>query len=664
MSFDPETCVLSNSGEHPVGIVMGQCLPGTSSMWPPPIGPNYPKDGAGNPFPGYGGCNGTDIYYNCLGDSSVYQDINDFTNHFPDIDRWWYLTSTGSNGKTYKCMSFYENSSGQEVHHRTCDYHTIDPVGRSDCLSQEAFDALNNTICNQQNAFDSGVSAVFNDPSSTTDCLSGNCIATGAVKPAGALGCPSNNASGQQSGCSSQGSPAWSVNVVNMNVFITDTPLWYDPPIGPSVNIKLSYNTQASIMFNSPFGNKWTFNYNSYLIEDISGNVTVTMPDGRQDVFTPDGQGGYTKPLGVFTTLIRNSSNDFELKLINGTVYHYKRAAISNPNKSLLTAIKDSYAQQLTIFYKSNTDRLDKITDAIGNNFTFTDNEDDGLIDKVSDGFGRDALFLYDANGNLFKITDMGGIWSEFTYDANSYITSIKNENGMWTFNIELADGTYNNADPYPAPGQSMWENYRITITDPLGNKEEYHYHGMHTWYISPRDYVPYTSAEVNNYKSAAKTYYLLDRSFSNGTIRKMQTPEGGYVEFEYDPLAGKPSKVTDFHGNGITHSKQYSFNSNGLLTSRTDPKGNKTYFTYDTNNIDVIEIRYDYGSTPAVDENILLKTFTYNGITHDVSTITDRLGNVTEFTYNSYGQATIITRAKGTVIELLTSYRFQRSDA
>ncbi len=33
------------------------------------------------------------------------------------------------------------------------------------------------------------------------------------------------------------GAPKWSVNMVNMNLFVTDTPLWYSNPIGPSVEI-------------------------------------------------------------------------------------------------------------------------------------------------------------------------------------------------------------------------------------------------------------------------------------------------------------------------------------------------------------------------------------------------------------------------------------------
>ena len=45
----------------------------------------------------------------------------------------------------------------------------------------------------------------------------------------------------------SEGAPRWYVNVVNMNLFVTDTPLWYTPPIGPPVRSRLSYNSQSAI---------------------------------------------------------------------------------------------------------------------------------------------------------------------------------------------------------------------------------------------------------------------------------------------------------------------------------------------------------------------------------------------------------------------------------
>lgn len=115
----------------------------------------------------------------------------------------------------------------------------------------------------------------------------------GVPRPEESLGNPGDNAGGPQNEQCSEGAPVWNVNMVNMNLYVTDTPIWYNPPVGPSVRINLSYNSQSSIAQYEPFGNKWTFNYGSYLVVDPGGNVTVFMPDGRRDVYTPDGQGGY-----------------------------------------------------------------------------------------------------------------------------------------------------------------------------------------------------------------------------------------------------------------------------------------------------------------------------------------------------------------------------------
>lgn len=82
--------------------------------------------------------------------------------------------------------------------------------------------------------------------------LTGGCC--GVARPESDLGSP-NNCKGE---CS------WSVNPVNMNLFVGDTPLWYDPAVGPKVAISLSYNSQSANNQHEPFGNKWQFNYGTY----------------------------------------------------------------------------------------------------------------------------------------------------------------------------------------------------------------------------------------------------------------------------------------------------------------------------------------------------------------------------------------------------------------
>ena len=58
-----------------------------------------------------------------------------------------------------------------------------------------------------------------------------------------------------------------------------------------------------------------------------------------------------------------------------------------------------------------------------------------------------------------------------------------------------------------------MGENYRITVTNPLGYTEEYYYSSVHgsSWYVSARDYVEYVDVNTNNYASAVpKIWYEL----------------------------------------------------------------------------------------------------------------------------------------------------------
>jgi hypothetical protein len=104
----------------------------------------------------------------------------------------------------------------------------------------------------------------------------------------------------------------------------------------------------------------------------------------------------------------------------------------------------------------------------------------------------------------------MGGYWSTLTYDEDIYLTSIGNSRGAWTFYTEPADGINNGPKPYPPPVGVMFENYRITITNPLGLKEEYYYcagMGTYPWHVAPVNYVEYVDLNHSNYTAIRTTY-------------------------------------------------------------------------------------------------------------------------------------------------------------
>jgi len=426
--------------------------------------------------------------------------------------------------------------------------------------------------------------------------------------------------------------------MININMFVTDTPMWYASPIGPPVRITLCYNSQSSIANYEPFGNKWTFTYGGYLLMDTSGTIIIVMPTGRNDVYVPDGHGGYTPPFQVHNTLTQIAPNHFELAFPDGTVYVYEIPGGTSSQQPFLTAIRDAYGQTLALAYDPGVN-LTTITDASGNAFKLTYSSA-GLVTNVADPFGRNAVFDYDANNNLVQITDMGGYSSSLSYDTNVFISGIADARGTYQFLTEPADGDASvNADNYPQPGTPMYENYRLTVTDPLANKQEFFYYGGcdidaygncggYSWYVSPNAYIPWQSQDINNYRSEApKTRYLpvyVD-SGQQGKVAEIVYPEGDTVSYGYDPLTGDQTSITDGDGN----TWHYAYNSMGLLTAVTNATGTSTTFSYAANAVDLLAISNGLG----------VISMTYNSH-HSILSVSDRLSNVTTFAYNSFGHA------------------------
>ncbi|HYA42800.1 MAG TPA: cysteine peptidase family C39 domain-containing protein, partial [Syntrophobacteraceae bacterium] len=456
----------------------------------------------------------------------------------------------------------------------------------------------------------------------------------GHPRPPDHLGNPSPNAGpGGGFACPPNGSPTWSVNMINLNHNVADTPLWYSSPIGPPVNIALNYNSQSSITYLEPFGSKWQFNYASYLVVDPTGTVTIFMPDGRIDVFAPDGSGGYVQPFQVFNNLIKKGPHHYELHFPDGAVYTYNIPAGTSSMQPFLVGITDPHGQSLTFGYNSAV-QLTTITDAMGRVTKLTYNAQ-GLVTQAKDPFGRTASFIYDSNRNLIQITDMGGYWAKLTYDEDIYITGIENSSGTWQFYTEPADGIFNNTNDYPSPGGAMWADYRITVTNPVGGTQEYHYDGhlIYSWYVSPRDYVPYVSSSINNFLSAPQTQYFFEIIGQGDAISSINYPGGGQVKFGYD-ANGNQTSITDADNN----TTNLTYNNMGMVTSVMDPRGFVTQFTYAANGVDLLETTNGLGSV----------TRTYDS-THDVISVQERTGNQWKFTYDGYGHPQTATDPIGT---------------
>ncbi|PIE67947.1 MAG: hypothetical protein CSA23_01325, partial [Deltaproteobacteria bacterium] len=450
--------------------------------------------------------------------------------------------------------------------------------------------------------------------------------------PGGGGGFPGGG-DGGGSGSDGCGFPTWTVNPLNFNLVVTDSPLWYKPAIGPVISCRLTYNSRADIAGGEPFGRKWQFRYGSYLDENATtGEVTVTMGDGRIDKYTSNGAGGYNRPYAIDNRLTKIAANHFEVRKPFDFVYVYQIPAGSGLTKPHLVEMRSARGQSVTMAYNASG-QLFRITDASGLDtfLTYTG----GKVTRITDPFGRHADFEYTGD-DLTRITDMGGIWARMTYDENANLTSIENDRGITGFLIE--EGGNPNRD-YPPPGdENMGAHKRITITDPLGNRQEYFYDGTIGcgWYVSSRDYVEYVNKTTNNGADfVPKTTYYYETTV-RGPREEIHTivfPEGRQVTAAHDYNTGQVLSLSDSYGN----TTEYTYNDKGRITSITPEIGAVTTLVYDpANDVDLTEInRAGLGSV----------TMTYNAY-HEVTSIEDMVGKRTDpITYNANGQITSLTQ-------------------
>ena len=319
--------------------------------------------------------------------------------------------------------------------------------------------------------------------------------------------------------CSACDAISWSVDIVSMNFRTGLTVMGWAPPCGPAVSMGLQFNSQAPTGGPTPCGAKWSFSCLSWITVTTGVDARVTDGNGRVEIFTPPSGGfpkTYQSPPGDFRILVETASGIFTLTHTDGTAYHYGTpAAMSSPPPNpLLLDITDIHGNALTITHDSSgeiaTVTHSALTGVQSWDFTWTDVDlESGTcrrITQIADPFGRFASFTYDTDGNLQTAIDMGGRHYGFEYVTKPtesvavvsgsgsptvgpelFICSITTPKGTTTVLTEPADGNVSAFNTiWPAPNAVMGRNYRITLTDPELNKEEYFYSATNprqTWH-------------------------------------------------------------------------------------------------------------------------------------------------------------------------------------
>jgi len=476
---------------------------------------------------------------------------------------------------------------------------------------------------------------------------------------------------------------------------LNDTPVGYNPPVGPPVKFNLVYShrdTQQPATFSYiNFGPKWTFNWLSYITDTVNSNASalVYLPRGGNEPFTFSSTSATTAYPGPYTegTLVRTvngsgNTTGFTLTFPDGSFEQFDQAS---GNQFFMTAVSDRAGNVDTLTYDSQM-RIVAITDAIGQVTTLTYGLSGSplVLTMITDPFGRSASFTYNANGQLASITDVLGITSSYTYGQGTdpdFINTLTTPYGSTTF-------TYGDSTTNPNLGSTRF----LKTVDPLGRASYAEYNqGIDAGdssggsMINP-SLIPTGMSTCNEYLNYRNTFLFDANEYSlatqNGTLNynlgtvihwlhtSDYTAASRVKESEKRPLenrvwynypvqtscinfpvssggvvtngaSNRPTAIGRVLDSGATQLRTFQYNSTGNITVSTDPVGRQWTYTYAPNGIDLLTTANTTNGTQ------LLETRTYNS-QHLPLTITGANGIPARYQYNAFGLPTRYTDQQG----------------
>lgn len=463
-----------------------------------------------------------------------------------------------------------------------------------------------------------------------------------------------------------------------VSLHISDTPVGYTPPIGPSVKVMLNYNQRESDQpatfsyFN--ISQKWTLNWLSYIQDDprsAGGSVSRYVAGGGDISYS-----GYNGTNGTFTPETRDASVlsrtttgaiIYKRSLADGSVetYSASNGATTYPRLVFLTLFTDRSGNSVSLNY-DNQRRLTSLTDATGRSTTFSYGlaSNPLLVTQITDPFGRSAQLTYDASGRLSQITDILGLTSRFTYDSSSLINAMTTPYGTTNFTYG-ANGTYRYlaaTDPLghtervewdqPAPTSSNLPFSEPAALVPVGivNPFNQYITGRDTFYWDKHAY----AVAAGNYSQARIRHWMHNEYNTNQMYHSLESykyPLENRVWYNYPNQSSTgfsgsldyPTGIGRVLDDGTTQLTKMTYNAQGHVTDTIDPMGRETQFIYAANGIDLLTVK----QKTAASAYSTVAQFTYNS-THLPLTHMDAAGQTTTFTYNSAGQILTATDALG----------------
>lgn len=495
------------------------------------------------------------------------------------------------------------------------------------------------------------------------------------------------------------GMAAWNVHLMAVSLNITDRPLTYAPPFGPAPDLTITYNqkdaNQPSVFAYPNFGPKWTIGCISAIIDDPNDEYATVknyLAGGgaqRYENFD-DVTGEFGRQRKSMALLKRTGTTSYTLTHPDSTVDVFASSDGSTlwPRRVFMTSRTDPQGNSLTYTWNSSG-QLTHVHDSLNLATTLSyDHPTDSLkITKLTDPYGREANFDYGVSDRLEMITDPVGIESEFSYGTSDFIDTLTTPYG----NTQFVGG-----EEFDFPELGIGDTRRwIEITDPMGLKQRIEFRHWapgissedhllptprqdwpnddldgviatrlrdgsgirqyrNTFYWDTKTMRALNNDPTSDYTKAHVYQWLHSADFqrTESILETEKPPLQNRIYYNYQgqqdaTLADSPalvskvaSSINDLGSNtGTSQISQFAYNDLGHLTRSIDPVGRETKRIYDTNDIDLLEIRQKTGASTWE----TLATFG-DYANHLPGEITDASGNVSYLDWNSRGQLLTLT--------------------
>ena len=352
-------------------------------------------------------------------------------------------------------------------------------------------------------------------------------------------------------------------------------------------------------------------------------------------------------------------------------VYSYSGASYN------VSTVTDTRGAGRTItFAYDGSDRLESITDVVGLVSTFGYNST--FLNSMTTPYGTSTFssttFVSPTGGagRFTEITDPRG-WTErvlychripssYLFDPTPDLLTGEPNNSGDEVTRSTVTGADTNGTAVTAEQttQALAQNALLHWGSTwYWNKEAYEYHRPG----DPSDTGASEGKQYRNFDKAQHTQWMTN----SGTSVALGTPastrgaaDAGYRSFnvyENQTNAGRlvdssrvmkvVQRVRNEVGTIVDRLTQTAYNAAGSVELVTDPVGRITKYEYDTNGIDLRFIKQQEGSGGWK----VMAEYIYGGTgasPHKPTTIKNASGDPTTYQYNSYGQTTLETNAKG----------------